>query len=53
MFRLVHHDLAAGAREDDGRAETIRPRTDYNRIEHSYDEDSSTHVGVWVLTVEK
>jgi hypothetical protein len=37
LFRLEHHDLASGSGKDDGRAQTVRPRTDDNRIRHSYD----------------
>jgi hypothetical protein len=36
-FRLEHHDLASGFGKDDGRAQAVRSRTDYNRIRHSYD----------------
>src|SRR6202171_76692 len=51
LFRLEHHDLVSGRREDDGRAQTVGPRTDYNRINHSYDENNSTDAGVLVLTL--
>ena len=34
-FRLEHHDLASGLRKDDGRAQTVRPRTDDDRINHA------------------
>jgi hypothetical protein len=34
-FRFEHYDFASGLRKDDGSAETVRPGTDYNCINHS------------------
>src|SRR5436190_7930485 len=51
VFCFEHYDFASRLRKDDGSAETVRPGTDYNCINHSYDEDSRADVGVLVLTL--
>jgi len=51
VVRLEDHDLASGLRKDDGRAQTVRARTDDDRVDHAYDENSRTDDAVLVLAL--